>query len=77
MNKKELKKEVKTWLKEEKDIKIIDMDDDTWIGVDSYHIPYHIFVCYCTMIVTIQQLSDIMVHKIDYYDMNNNFRKFE
>lgn len=77
MNKKELKKEVKTWLKEVKDIKIVDMNDDVWIGVDSYHCVYHIFVCYCTMTLLIQLLSDIMVHKTDYYDMNNNFRKYE
>lgn len=77
MNKKELKKEVKTWLKEDKDIKIVDMDKDTWLGVDSCHIPYTIFVSYCTMVVTIQQLSGIMVHKIDYYDMNNNFRRMK
>lgn len=51
------------------------MDEDTWIGVDSYHIPYTVFVCYSKMIVTIQMLSSIMVHKIDYYDMNNNFRR--
>lgn len=52
------------------------MNDDAWIGVDSYHCVYHIFVCYCTMTLSIQMLSDIMVHKIHYYDMNNNFRKF-
>lgn len=75
MNKKELKKVVKTWLKEVKDIKIVNMD--TWIGVDSYHIPYCIFVNYCTMVVSIQMLSDIMVRKIDYYDMNNNFRRMK
>lgn len=57
------KKEVKTWLKEFKDIKIVDMDEDTWIGVDSYHIPYSIYVSYDKMIVTIQMLSGFMVHK--------------
>lgn len=83
MNKKELKKEVKTWLKEIKDIKIVDMndivamDEDSWIGVDSYHCVYHIIVCYCTMTLSIQMLSDTMVHKIDYYDMNNNFRRMK
>lgn len=76
MNKRELKKEVKTWLKEVKDIKIVDMNDDVWIGVDSYHCVYHIFVCYCTMTLSIQKLSVIMVNKTDYYDMNNNFRTF-
>lgn len=76
MNKKEIKKEVKTWLKEVKDIKIVDMDEDIWIGVDSYHIPYFIFVNYCTMAVSIQMLSDTIIHKINYYDINNNFRKF-
>mgnify|MGYP007102763971 CR=1 FL=1 len=76
-NKKELKKEVKTWLKEEKDIKIVDMDGATWIGVDSYHLPYLIFVSYCTMFVTIQRLSGITVNKIDFYDMNNNFRRMQ
>lgn len=76
MNKRELKKEVKTWLKRDKDIKIVDMNDDVWIGVDSYHCVYHIFVYYRTMTLSIQMLSDIMVHKTHFYDMNNNFRKF-
>lgn len=77
MNKKELKKEVKTWLKEARDIKIVDMNEDIWIGVDSYHLPYVIFVSYCTMTLSIQMLSDTMVHKINYYDMNNNFRRMQ
>lgn len=75
MNKRELKATVKEWLKEFKDIKIIDMDDNTWIGVDRYHNPYSIFVSYCTMTVTIQMLSGIMVNKIEFYDMNDNFRR--
>lgn len=73
--KKELKAVVKTWLKETKGIKIVDMDDNTWIGVDIYHNPYSIFISYWTMIVSIQMLSGIMVNKIDYYDMNDNFRR--
>lgn len=73
--KKELKAVVKTWLKETKGIKIVDMDADTWIGVDIYHNPYSIFISYCTMTVSIQMLSGIMVNKIDYYDMNDNFRR--
>lgn len=73
MNKKELKKEVKTWLKEVKDIEIVYMDTDGWIGEDRNHILYSIFVSYCTMVVSIKILSDNI--KIDFYDMNNNFRK--
>lgn len=56
-------------MKEARDIKIVDMNEDTWIGVDSYHAVYHIFVSYCTMTVSIQMLSDIMVHKINYTDL--------
>lgn len=75
MNKKELKKKLKKWLKEARDIKIVDMNEDVWIGVDSHHAVYHIYVCYCTMTLSIQMLSDIMVHKINFFNMNDNFRK--
>lgn len=51
------------------------MHDDTWIGVDIYHNPYYIFISYCTMAVSIQMLSSIMVNTINYYDMNDNFRR--
>ena len=73
--KEELKAVVKTWLKETKGINIVDMDGCTWIGVDTYHNPYSIFISYCTMAVSIQMLSSIMVNKIDFYDMNDNFRR--
>ena len=58
---------IKSWLKDVLDLKVVDMDENSWLAVDSCHVPYEIFINYSSMVMSVQMLSGTMLHNTWYY----------
>lgn len=71
MNKRITNARIKRWLQDILDLKVVDMDGNSWLAVDNIHIPYEIFINYSSMIMSIQMLSGTMIHNTWYYDITD------
>lgn len=67
MNKRITNVRIMGWLKEVLDLKVIDMDNNSWLAVDRSHIAYEIFISYDTGVMSVQMLSGTMIHTTSYY----------